>query len=61
MIYAMLKGNKVDNLIVADAATASLFVDVYKMWDGAVLADGKANAVIGATYNNVTKAFTAPQ
>lgn len=58
-IYAMITNNKVDNVIVADQATAQMFVSFGLWQDTEQITAGKPGG-IGWAFNPTTRAFTAP-
>jgi hypothetical protein len=58
-IYAMINDNKVDNVIVADAAVAQMFIDL-GMWQDAEAVTAQKPAGIGWEFNPAGRTFTAP-
>lgn len=58
-IYAMINGGRVDNVIVADAAVAQMFIDL-GMWQDAEPVTAQKPAGIGWTFNGANRTFTAP-
>lgn len=58
-IYAMISNGKVDNVIVADAAVAQMFVDL-GLWQDREPVTAQKPAGIGWLFNSSTRTFTAP-
>lgn len=58
-IYAMITNNKVDNVIVADAAVAQMFVDL-GLWQDKEQVTAQKPAGIGWAFNSTTRAFSQP-